>query len=147
MDPKLSNLDPKLKEAYDRVMGGPANAPAGPNPPGGASGPTPVGAFPPSPTQQVSPPAPVLSPSFNDAPIQPVTPAEPTPSASPSGSVGSTIAFNANNAQKNQGTTTIKHEGSKLMPVIMGLGIVVFLLAYTFVWVFVFKLKIPFLPF
>ncbi|EKD85918.1 MAG: hypothetical protein ACD_37C00575G0001, partial [uncultured bacterium] len=32
MDPKLSNLDPKLKEAYDRVMGGPPPSPPPANP-------------------------------------------------------------------------------------------------------------------
>mgnify|MGYP001592617472 CR=1 FL=1 len=148
MDPKLSNMDPKLKEAYDRVMSGPTNAPvAGPTPLGGASGPTPAGVVPPPPTQQVSPPAPVPSPSFNTSPVQPVTPAEPALSAGPPPLASSTIAFNANNAGKNQGTTTVKHGGSKLMPVFMGLGILVFLVAYTFVWVYVFKLKIPFLPF
>ncbi|MBI4097957.1 MAG: hypothetical protein HY426_02855 [Candidatus Levybacteria bacterium] len=142
MDPKLSGLDPKLKEAYDRVMSGPAPAP-GQTP---AAGGAPMGAVPPPPTQQVSPPPPAPTPSFGATPVQSVTPAEPAPSVAPNPSAGGTIAFNANNAGKNQGTTAIKHGGSKLMPVFMGLGIVVFLLAYTFVWVYVFKLQIPFLP-
>lgn len=137
MDPKLSGLDPKLKEAYDRVMSGPVAVPAGQSP---------MGAVPPTPTQQVSPPPQAPSPSFGVAPTQPVIPAEPAMSAAPSPTAGSTIAFNANDNQKNQGATVKHGGGSKLTPILMGLGILVFLVAYTFVWVFVFKLKIPFLP-
>ena len=131
-------------------MGGPSVTPGSTPPPipGGAT------ISPPPATQQVSPPPPSPMPGFSTGtePIiqaqQPVVaPSAPVTPAAPSGVGGSTIAFNSNDSNKNQGAT-IKHGGkSKLMPVFMGLGIVIFLLAYTFVWVFVFKLKIPGLPF
>ncbi len=154
MDPKLSNLDPNLKAAYDKVMSGPAVPPAGPNPvaPG-------VSVPPPPPVQQVSPPtiAPAPQPSFNQTPApaastpQTVIPSEPViPTAAPSAAApipGGTIAFNANDAQKNQGTTTtVKRGGSKFKSIFLGIGILALLVGYTFVWIFVFKLKVPFLP-
>ncbi len=136
MDPKLSATDPKLQEAYDRVMNGPAT------PPGGA----------------VPPPPPVAPPPFNPAigaqpiapaPVQPAAPvmpqAAPAAPAAPSPIGGGTIAFNANNPGKNQGAT-VKHGGSKMMSLVLGLGVIVLLVAYTFVWIYVFKLQIPFLP-
>lgn len=136
MDPKLSATDPKLQDAYDRVMNGPAT------PPGGTVVPSP--AVPP--TQ--------YSPQINAAPIQPQTPPPPAPAmpqaapmspASPSPVGGGTIAFNANNPSKNQGAT-VKRGGSKIMTLVLGVGIIVLLVAYTFVWIYVFKLQIPFLP-
>lgn len=141
MDPKLSNLDPKLQDAYNRVMSGPASAPSsGQSPLSGVSGAVPPPPAP-VPAAPATPPPPPQSP--NPSPVQPIATAPPTPQAS---SFGSTIAFNANNAGKNQGTTTIKKGGLKIMPIILGLGIIVLLIAYTFVWIYVFKLKIPFLP-
>ncbi len=133
MDPKLSSLDPNLKAAYDRVMSGPGSAPAAQN------------ATPPQ-QQVVQPPqaSPTLpQQNFNSAPVPPpVQTAAPTTDTT----IGSTIAFNANNAQKNQGTVSVKKSGSKIMTVFLGLGLIVLLVAYTFVWIYVFKLKIPFLP-
>ena len=169
MDPKLSNLDPKLKEAYDRVMNGPVPSPISTNPP-------PVPPAPNSVTQGASPsvnpvqtPPPVSNFSHNISPIQPpgnfsnsqspaapsfsdgVSNINPTPSApasiNPTSAINSTIAFNASNAGKNQGTTPAKHGGSRsMMPILIGVGIVGLLAAYTFVWVIVFDLKLPFLP-
>ena len=140
MDPKLSNLDPNLKAAYDRVMSGPASAPLGQTPPaGGSSAPLPQ----PQTIQPPQQPSPLPQQNFNSTPVQP-----PVQTAAPSTetTIGSTIAFNANNAQKNQGTVAVKKSGSKIMTVLLGLGLIVLLVAYTFVWIYVFKLQIPFLP-
>ena len=141
MDPKLSSLDPNLKAAYDRVMSGPGSAPAAQN------------ATPPQ-QQVVQPPqaSPTLpQQNFNSAPpvappVQTVNPVVEPVAPNPDTSIGSTIAFNANNAQKNQGTVSVKKSGSKIMTAFLGLGLIVLLVAYTFVWIYVFKLKIPFLP-
>lgn len=148
MDPNLpNNLDPKLKAAYDRVMGGPASAPSGQTPPAGGSI-----ATPPQP-QTIQPPqvSPALPPqNFNSTPVPPpaqtVDPTVAPVAPSTDTTIGSTIAFNANNAQKNQGTVAVKKSGSKIMTVLLGLGLIVLLVAYTFVWIYVFKLQIPFLP-
>ena len=131
MDPKLSGLDPKLREAYERVMSGPSANPA-PQPQGtpqpGLETPAPT-------TTQAPEPEAVPSP----APVSP----PPTPAAAPA---ASSFAFNAN-YQTNQGTTTtVKKAGGKMSSVLIIFGLVVLLVAYTFVWVYLFKLKIPFLP-
>ena len=60
--------------------------------------------------------------------------------------VSSTMAFNANNDRKNQGTTVVKKRGFNFMPIVVGMGIIVLLTVYTFVWITVFNLQIPFLP-
>jgi hypothetical protein len=142
MDPKLSgNLDPKLQEAYDRVMNGPTTPPVAgvpPTPNVNAQQQPPVS---PQPAAQTVPPAPNPAPSFGG--VQPVVPSEPVVNpASPAPSIGGvTPGVSAGNQ-----TVAVKHKGSKSMPLIMGLGIVVFLLAYTFMWIYVFKLNVPFLP-
>jgi hypothetical protein len=72
-------------------------------------------------------------------------PAAPTPSG-PIPGVNSTVAFNATDSHKNVGTTPVKKGGLHMMPVIVGIGIVFLLVAYTFVWVYLFKVDLPFLP-
>lgn len=137
MDPKLSATDPKLQEAYDRVMNGPAVPPPGTIPP------------PPAP----APFSPQMGTSSTPIPVQPqapVIPSEIIPQAAPAAPAapspfGGTIAFNANNPGKNQGAT-VKRGGSKVMSLVLGLGVIILLVAYTFVWIYVFKLQIPFLP-
>lgn len=124
MDPKLSGLDPKLREAYERVMNGPAS--------------------PPVPNQVEQPSAPQSAPQTPSSPPNPepvqAAPPPPTP-------VSSTISYNANSSSTNQGITAVKKGGgSKLSTVFILLGLIVLLVAYTFVWIYVFKLKIPFLP-
>lgn len=132
MDPKLSQTDPRLQEAYDRVMNGTTTPPA----PGGTVPPTPQ-PIATNPTVQQS-----AAPAIPTTPTQPASsPVAPTPSPM----AGSTIAFNANNSGKNQGTT-VKRGGSKVMTLVIGLGVIVLLVAYTFVWIYVFKLEVPFLP-
>lgn len=123
MDPKLSGLDPKLREAYERVMNGPASQPNVPTQPEQQQ-----------PTAQSNvPPAPIQP---NPAPVQ-------TSAPSP---VTSAITYNANSASSNQGISAVKRGGSRLSTVFIFLGLIILLVVYTFVWVYVFKLKIPFLP-
>lgn len=131
MDPKLSGLDPKLREAYERVMSGPSANPV----PQGVSQPNPV--TPPPVTPSATTPAP--KPESVPAPA-PVNPPPPAPAAS-------SFAFNANYQTNQSATTTVKKAGGKTSSVLIILGLVVLLAAYTFVWVYLFKLKIPFLPF
>ncbi|MBI2621784.1 MAG: hypothetical protein HYW63_04050 [Candidatus Levybacteria bacterium] len=138
MDPKLSNLDPKLQDAYNRVMSGPAAPP----PP---SGTVPGAVPPPPPPSPAFPPPPPPPVSPNPAPVAPPLAAEPAPAPQAS-SFGSTLAFNASNAGKNQGTVGVKRGGSKIMSLIILLGVIVFLAGYTVVWIYVFKLQVPYLP-
>jgi hypothetical protein len=56
------------------------------------------------------------------------------------------MAFNAEDSHKNVGTTPVKKGGMHIMPVVVGLGIVVLLMAYTFVWIMLFNVQVPFLP-
>lgn len=121
MDPKLPGTDPKLQEAYNRVMNGPSVPPP----------PAPMPAAPTMPQQSTAPMQPAPMPA---APAQPAAPM-----------TASTLAFNANNPSKNQGAT-VKRGGSKIMSLVVALGIIVLLVVYTFVWIYVFKLQIPFLP-
>lgn len=130
MDPKLSGLDPKLREAYERVMNGPTS-PGSPTPP----------TNPQTPAQQ-TPPAPQAAPTpaSVNAPAAPAsTPAHPI--SNPSFNSGSF------NTAAPTGTTTVKKAGGKMSTILIILGLIVLLIAYTFVWVYLFDLKIPFLPF
>lgn len=144
MDPNLSQLDPKLKEAYDKVMNGSAAAPTGLNPVApGVSVPPPT-AIPASQTNFNQTPTPSVPTQQTVAPSESITPSA-APSVTPT--LNGTIAFNANDAQKNQGTTTsVKKNGSKFKSIFLGIGILALLVGYTFVWIFVFKLNVPFLP-
>lgn len=128
MDPKLSNLDPKLKEAYDRVMGGPTPPP----PPTANPNPDPVAPPPP-----VVPPPPMPGSSASETVhIGPVGPAVmPPPMPTPTEAV---------KPYPNQ--VLHAEKGSKISPLIIGVLVFVFLISYTFLWVRVFNLKIPFLP-
>lgn len=136
MDPKLSGLDPKLREAYERVMNGPTG-------PGGST--------PPAPNQQPNQEQP-QTPVQTSNPVSPTPPA-PTPSPViapaplPVATPSSNTSFNAGSYQAAQGTTAVKKAGGKMSTILILLGLVILLVAYTFVWVFLFDLKIPFLPF
>ena len=101
MDPqKLSQLDPKLRDAYQRVMGTPLPQvqPASPRgepiqaqaPPPPAGGPTPPMPDPtPTPTPSPEPPAPIPTPHIQEPPtappptIQPPTPEPSIPTPQP----------------------------------------------------------------
>lgn len=132
MDSKLSSLDPKLKEAYERVMNGGGQTRQAPTPP------------PPGPANHTEPVPPISpTPTINSTPAQPVEdpPLDPTPA------INSTIAYNAHNEGLNKGTTPVKKGGGMAKALLVGLVVLVLLAVYTFVWIFILKLKIPGLPF
>lgn len=119
-------------------MNGPGTPPA-PQPQQPAQGPA-IPNQPPAVGTPVAPPPPVVNtpPPPPPAPADSMAAASPFPSVSPAAPGGS--------VSPTQGSA-IKHGGSgKLMPVLLAVGIIIFLVAYTFVWVYVFKLQLPFLP-
>lgn len=140
MDPKLGGLDPKLKEAYERVMNRPS-APSGQSTLGSAPIPTPQQTMPAQPaTPQANSDQPVLGQAPSTAPSPALSDFSQAPSATTS-----TVAFNADNSSLNQGAV-LKKGGSKTSTLVILIGLIILLVAYTFVWIYIFKLKIPFLP-
>jgi hypothetical protein len=108
MDKTVPQLDPKLKEAYDRVMGTVVTPPQRP----------------PEPTHQEPVTAPPAQPQAMAIP-QPATTIEHTPTPAP-----------AAHTEKKKG---------KVSPLIIALGLIVFLLIYTLVWIKYFGVPVPFL--
>lgn len=122
MDPKMpSNLDPKLKEAYERVMGTTIPKPSAP--------PTPAAPSSPNPTAQI----PTVEPT-------PQTPPTPAPSAAPQtmANVGTTPSAFVANPQKGK--------SGGISPVIIFLGLLVFFIVYALFWLKFFNVSLPFLP-
>lgn len=149
MDPKsLSNLDPKLRETYERVMGSASStqAPPAPAQPSVAPPPTvepvapatPSPAAPPIPTPSATTvvdssvgvsPAPETPPMGNSPFQTPVVPInEPAPLPSPA-------AVN----QNVEGTGA-----SSLVKILYIAGAIVFFAVYTYFWMRVFNLQLPF---
>lgn len=153
MDPKnLSGLDPKLREAYERVMGTsvPPATNGNPNPNVVGTNPLPaassqenhnnepvlpqnhpIPAAPPA--HEETSPAPVASPSVQMPPI------DSAPAATQTVNYGFTKPDVSAQPQKAERT-------SKISPIIIGVLVVVFLTSYTILWVKVFGVKLPFLP-
>lgn len=123
MDKTTTQLDPKLKEAYDRVMG------------------TVITPSPKSPNQsQQSTSLPEHSEPVQSAP--PPLPIQPTlehPAAATP--VMATVTAQAPIVQK--GVAVKKKK--RVSPLIIGLLVIVFLAVYAVVWVKYFGLKVPFL--
>ncbi len=150
MDKQLSGFDPKLQETFNRVMSTPVPAPAiKPAQTPATSG------FQPNPTpNSISTPV-IPAPAqpaatINPIPIQP-QPIMPQVQSSPELKTDVTttaqpqqapVDINATNSQ----VFSSKKKAGKVSPVILGLGVFVFLLVYTLVWVKVFGATIPFLP-
>ena len=140
MDPKsINNLDPKLKETYDRVMGTttPGTAPSAPT----------------TPPQATTPPIPVTAPANVDiTQTTPTTPAEMPQTAAPSynadnlrfqaaiqqAPVAGSIPVGGMAAPKMPGQT------SSLLRILYIIAAIVFFVVYTFVWVKIFNLPLPF---
>lgn len=188
MDSKLPQLDPELKEAYDRVLNGqnvsssqnpiptaqqnqintatpqpspvfqpqqPQQTPIQPEPIGPQTVSAPLGSLanPVMPAQPLQQPQ-SIAPSEIHTPIQltqtPPMPqptmatpqSQPTQTLPPVQNIGGSIAYNAAGST----ATVVKKSGKSLTHVLLGLGAVVFLVAYTFMWIFIFKIKLPFLP-
>jgi hypothetical protein len=162
MDPNsLNNLDPKLKETYDRVMGtttttppaAPTAAPTAPPPPIDAPAAAPVTAAPPAPAMNVAPAAPVEPPAPPPAPMQdqnaPVAGATAAPYTQDNLSFQAAIqqAPIANPAlpgvQPAAGVAPAAPPSS-LLRILYIIGAVVFFVVYTIVWVKIFNLPLPF---
>lgn len=137
MDPqKLASLDPKLRDAYQRVMGTPIPQPQTPPPP-----PMPAPDPNPSPT-----PEPIPTP-------QPTIPQQPPTSASNFVQMNSEVAtpptsanFSAPQPQPAAQTMTVKKKNG-MMPILIGIAGLFFIAIYTLFWTKVFNFKLPFLPF
>lgn len=187
MDSKLPQLDPKLKEAYDRVLNGQNTQPAQPVQNPLPPSPQPLPVFQPQqpqpPIQQIDPigpqtissapqanfteqvmptvppqPKPFVATPELTTPIQPI---QPTPAPQPimpsmqppqpqsiqtppAQNIGGSIAYNA--AGSTAAQTVVKKGKPNILHMLLGIGAVVFLVAYTFMWIFIFKIKLPFLP-
>jgi len=129
MDPqKLSQLDPKLREAYQRVMGTTIPEPAVPNQ---APATAPL-----QPTPPVTQPQPVINPQ---AAPEPAIPQQPTSNFV---QMNSTVA--AIPADQAQSGTVLKKK-SGLMPVLFIIAGLIFIGIYTLFWVKIFNLQVPFL--
>lgn len=139
MDPKKTQLDPKLKEVYDRVMGFNAINPSQTSPavPQKTQIPQPI---------QTPPPAPASSPTIlTQTPQTPIVEHKKEEGVQSFNSSQQVIKPKVDkNTQPEISGTTVKASSSKLPFIIVGL--VLFFAAYAFVWIKVFKLNIPFLP-
>lgn len=132
MDKQQQNLDPKLKEIYERVMG------------------TNVASAPPPQTQAVpQAPAPITAPVAQAAPLPTTT---PTPVVSPPPAQPAAPAPAANQTHVQQktakGTTTfVAQQGSSsktVLPILYLIGGIIFLLVYTIFWMRVFGIPVPY---
>lgn len=173
MDPqKLSQLDPKLRDAYQRVMGTvipepqvpaaqvqtPVSPPVPPTPPA----PDPVPASIPQPTAEPQP-KPFITPDEPSTPpvqeppsLQPqaipmpesAIPSQPTNFVQMNSEVASTPSqnFTAPSTIPQTQTITLKKKNGMMMPILFGIVILVFLAIYTLFWTRIFNLKLPFLP-
>lgn len=177
MDPqKLSQLDPKLRDAYQRVMGtvipepqAPAQAQTPPPPPPPIPTPDPVPV--PQPTPQPEPiPTPVVEPVpaiQEPSPVPAVPPAQPPPAipqpaesqpainpqsqnsnfVQMSSEVTATpTAGNLNFTAPIQAQTTTLKKKNGIMPILFGIVGFVFIVVYALFWAKIFNFKLPFLP-
>jgi len=188
MDPqKLSQLDPKLREAYQRVMGtstpkadapsqaqSPTPTPPSPDPIPQPTIPTPpiTPSIPESPTQPAEPPQSIPQPVSDPIPaaqlpqpaINPQPPTIPTPE--PIADPQTAMPTSSNFDQMNSAVAGVPAASSpnfsvpqpqtkplvpakkkmKILPLLIVLGVIIFIAGYTFFWTQIFKFKLPFLP-
>ena len=157
MDPNsLTNLDPKLRETYERVMGTSTPAPTTPLPQA-------ADATPAATTDIASKPATdALSTPVAPDPTNPLSPAEPMTSATPpSDGLSQPVVAESPLSQEQPQNVTINqplpdptagviinkpHGHMGLIRVFYILGAIVFFIIYMFFWIKIFNIKIPFLP-
>ncbi|MBI4084452.1 MAG: hypothetical protein HY431_00960 [Candidatus Levybacteria bacterium] len=142
MDPKSfpPNLDPKLKEAYDRVMSmsSPANSP---QPPATLTAPS-TSSQSASPPQPAGPQAPISQPAGSPTPSSASQPPQMTGIAA-----GTPVNAPQTQAAPAAPLSPAKH-GSPLMSVVYIVCGIVFILAYTLFWAKILNFQTPFpLPF
>ena len=168
MDPKLSQLDPKLRDAYNRVLNGqtaqntqsPSPAQPAQAPTGGTIQPqtSPLvdhNPIQPQPEPQMQMPSPIQAPQQTPAPVQAgaipqgpqvvvaTQPQQAGQTPPPVQNLGGTVAFNANGATN---TTVVKKGTGKIKHILLAIGVIIALLVYTYMWIWIFKIKLPFLP-
>lgn len=166
MDPqKLSQLDPKLRDAYQRVMGTPIPAPVQvqtppmPTPPMPDPNPVPPA---PQPEPPMPPPAggptpPIQEPSSIPTPPEPAIPQpEPSIPQQPPVAANNYVQMNSQipstpisanfSVPMPQAQTIAIKKKSGMMPLLIGASALVFLVVYTLFWTKLFNFKIPFLP-
>jgi hypothetical protein len=151
MDPqKLSQLDPKLRDVYQRIMGTQVSKPQ-PAPIPQQSEPVQEQTFMP-PISQIQPqpqPFPAQQP-------QPVVPAQPSPvfaqmnpqipTPTPTMAASSNFAAPIVSATPQaQGMVIEKKGGSSIKFILFGILALIFLVIYTLFWTKIFNLKLPFL--
>lgn len=139
MNPKnLNDLDPKLREAYEKVMGTNFN-PAGPS--AEASNQTPSAQPQSQPLMQTQP-ADEPTPAIQTIPTQPPAPANPTPSPLPSQNPfvqtpepPPTVFTQTDTLPKEQNSKKLN-----FMPIIFVIGGAIFFAAYAVIWAKLFGL-------
>src|SRR3989344_2510857 len=159
MDPqKLSQLDPKLREAYQRVMGMSSAPPPPPAPqPEPNSTPTDTSIPPSTPSDE----QPTIQPSAEPQPATPAIPTEtptipayepvipPQPSAQPVNfdQMNSEVASSSPNftVPESQIQTMVIKKKSSIMPILLGVVIFIFIAVYILVWTKIFNLKLTFI--
>lgn len=125
MDSKqLNQLDPKLKETYERVMGTPLNK---------------------SFTQPLPPQLPTNMPKTPFPSATPVTTQTPTRQPSPKPFQPQPATYNVGQNQKPQ--TQIAKKQNKMTPIFIVIGSFIFIILYALIWIKVLNLEVPFLPF
>lgn len=143
MDPqKLASLDPKLREAYQRVMG--TSIPKTESQP--VQTPTPTA---PSANQSADPMI-QSSASAPQSAIQPESASEPPVQPANFDKMNSEVSAPQSSPNLTvpapQFQTTVIKNKSGMMPILIGIIIVVFVVVYAIFWTKIFNLKLPFLP-
>lgn len=122
---QLSKLDPKLKEAYDKVMG--TDLPAAPAQTPASQQPFQTVAAPAVPATPVAAPTPqVATPQASQPPLRRTT---------------STVHV----GYQLQPPKVATQKKGKISPILIIAGIVIFFVIYTVIWVKIFNIPIPFL--
>lgn len=150
MDPNTTNnLDPKLKDMYNRVMSTPVPPPVTPTPsaPTPPLTPDPVTSPNPTPPQMPNPlPQPEAAAPTPPPPIQP----QPENQTPPTTEMHSTMPIPVSPKPISAaivGGGTAKSKNMKFFPVLLAFGAIIFFGVYTVFWVKFFNLSVPFLPF
>lgn len=139
MDPqKLASLDPKLREAYQRVMGTPIPPPT-PTPP--APEPQSI----PTPTATPEPQFSIPSQAELPEPSQPQPPVQPTNFDQMDSQVPATPSQNFIRPPAQVQTMSVKKKNS-MMPILFAIAGLFFIAIYTLFWLKIFNFKFPFLP-
>lgn len=174
MDPqKLSQLDPKLRDAYQRVMGTTipepqAQTPTPPAPPIPDPTPTPVPQPQPEPESPQLPASepqsiPTSEPAIPQPPPAPTNEPEPPPTPQPSiptptaqannfvqmnSEVPATPAqnFTVPSPMSQAQNAAIKKKSGMMMPILFGIVGLVFIAIYTLFWTKILNFKLPFFP-